>query len=366
MSYLSAIGIATPQNRFDQSTIAEFMVRTMAAETDDARKIRAVFKMSGIANRYSVLDDYGRTDGFSFYPNNANDAFPTTEKRMSVYKTHALPLSVAAVNNLLATIPDFDIKTVTHLVVVSCTGMYAPGLDIDIVKALKLQKTVDRTFINFMGCHAAFNGLKVADAFCGRYKNARVLIVCTELCSIHFQRSITDDNILANALFGDGSAAMLVESRPSNVKRFSIEQFHNDLAIQGEQHMAWEIGDHGFEMKLSAYVPDLIKAEIGSLVKALMKKIHVERSDIKYFALHPGGKRIVKAIAEELKLTEADTQYAITALNQYGNISSASIVFVLRFILDGLTRDDLGELVLGVAFGPGLTLESMILKCEID
>jgi predicted naringenin-chalcone synthase len=366
MSYLSAIGIATPENKFDQSAIAEFMVRTMDAAADEARKIRTVFKMSGIANRYSVLDDYGKTEGFSFYPNSQDEPFPSTEKRMSVYKAHALPLSLAAINNLIATIPDFNIQTITHLVVVSCTGMYAPGLDIDLVKALNLEKTVDRTFINFMGCHAAFNGLKVADAFCSRYKNARVLIVCTELCSIHFQRKVTDDNILANALFGDGSAAMLVESSPSKKKRFSIEQFHNDLALHGEQHMAWEIGDHGFEMKLSAYVPDLIRTEIGSLTSALLKKIHVERSDIKYFALHPGGKRIVKAIAEELHLTEEDTRHAMTALNQYGNISSASIVFVLRFILDSLTSADRGELVLGTAFGPGLTLESMILKCEID
>lgn len=366
MSYLSAIGIATPSNRFDQSTIAEFMVRTMGARPDEARKIRTIFRMSGIANRYSVLDDYGKTEGFSFYPNTSNEPFPSTERRMAIYKEHALPLSVAAVNDLLSSRPDFDIQTVTHLVVVSCTGMYAPGLDIDLVKTLKLQKTIDRTFINFMGCHAAFNGLKVADAFCSRHKNARVLIVCTELCSIHFQRTITDDNILANALFGDGSAAMLVESRPSNAKRFSIEQFHNDLAIHGEQHMAWEIGNHGFEMKLSAYVPDLIKSEIGSLTGALLKKIHLERKDIKYFALHPGGKRIVKAIAEELQLSDADTRHSATALNQYGNLSSASIVFVLKLILDELTPADHGELVIGVAFGPGLTLESMILKCEIE
>lgn len=365
MSYLSAIGLAKPETRFSQSTIAEFMVRSMMADESDARKIRTIFKMSGINSRHSVLEDYGKSEGFSFYPNRPGDAFPSTERRMAVYKQHALPLSVAAVGDLLSTMPDLDVNDITHLVVVSCTGMYAPGLDIDIIRGLKLKSTVERTSINFMGCYAAFNALKAADAFCSRNSNSRVLIVCTELCSIHFQRTVSDDNILANALFADGAAAMLVESHTSNKRSFSLEQFHNDLAFNGADHMAWEIGNYGFEMKLSAYVPDLIKSDIGKLLDALLKKLDLRRHDLNFFALHPGGKRILQAIGEQLQLSESELEPATSVLANCGNMSSASIVFVLKSILDRLTSADDQALVMGAAFGPGLTLESMVLKCEV-
>lgn len=366
MSYITAIGTANPSNQFDQATICAFMEKAMCLDARDSRKLRTIFKSSGINYRHSVLADYGREENFSFYPNKPGvEAFPSTAARLALFRENALPLSLAAVRNLLGSLPSFDVKSITHLVVVCCTGMYAPGLDIDLVKALTLPFTVARTSITFMGCYAAFNALKAADAFCTASADAKVLIVCTELCSLHFQPTSTDDNLLANALFADGSAALLVEGKTNQRKRLAIEHFHNDLAPEGAQDMAWSIGDLGFEMKLSAYVPDILKGGIKNLTTSLLAKASRQMEDIRYFAFHPGGKRILEAIEEQLGLTREHNAPAYRVLQRYGNMSSPTVVFVLHELFKTLGDRDHNAYVLSAAFGPGLTLESMILKIEV-
>jgi prepilin-type processing-associated H-X9-DG protein len=242
--------------------------------------------------------------------------------------------------------------------------MYAPGLDIDLVKQLRLQTTVQRTAINFMGCYAAFNALKVADAFCKSDPDARVLIVCTELCSLHFQREATEDNLLANALFADGSAAVLVESTSKSTLKLKFESFHNDLSREGDQDMAWTVGDLGFEMKLSSYVPEIIRSGIAELTNSLLKKISKKLSDIHHFAIHPGGKKILEVIEKELGISHSQNQSAYQVLQQYGNMSSPTVLFVLKEVIKTLSKKNEGENILSFAFGPGLTLESMVLQIE--
>ncbi|HTF28361.1 MAG TPA: hypothetical protein VK625_05910, partial [Flavitalea sp.] len=266
MSYITAIGTANPAHRFSQSIIAEFMMRAMKLNNGDSRKLKTIFRASGIEFRHSVLEDYGRIKGFTFYPDTIDlEPFPGTEKRLQIFRQHALALSLASINDMVESFPGFDIRDITHVIVVCCTGMYAPGLDIDLVTSLKLPSTVQRTAINFMGCHASFNALKIADALCKSNALAKVLIVCTELCSLHFQRTVNDDNLLANALFADGSASLLVETNTRSHLKLKLENFHSDLALAGVSDMAWTIGNLGFEMKLSAYVPDLIRKGIAGL-----------------------------------------------------------------------------------------------------
>lgn len=366
MSYISAIGTANPSYKFDQSDIANFMEKAMQLNTNDSRKLRTIFKATGIKQRYSILEDYGRTENFSFYPNTHNgEPFPSTNKRLKIFKEAALPLSLAAVENLRASV-DFDPAIITNLIVVCCTGMYAPGLDIELVQKLLLPSSVQRTCITFMGCYAAFNALKVADAFCKADENAKVLIVCTELCSLHFQKEATDDNLLANALFADGSSAVLVESKTKSKTRLSIEAFHNDLAFEGNDDMAWSVGDQGFEMKLSTYVPDVIRKGIATLTQRLLQKIDKKVSDVRYFAMHPGGKRILEAVEQELHLTPEQNAPAYHVLKNYGNMSSPTVLFVMNEILKNVTSADHDEHILSFAFGPGLTLESMLLKIETN
>lgn len=365
MSYITAIGTANPANRFSQSIIAEFMMRTMALSNGDARKLKTIFKASGIEYRYSVLEDYGKVKDFTFYPPAPElESFPGTEKRLQVFRNHALNLSLDAVRDMNKRYDGAGVSGVTHLIVVSCTGMYAPGLDIDLVTSLRLPSTVQRTAINFMGCHAAFNALKIADAICQSKPESKILIVCTELCSLHFQRTPSDDNLLANALFADGSASLLVEGCPGRRLKLRLESFHNDMAPEGRNDMAWTVGDLGFEMRLSSYVPELIRKGIADLIFSLLKKISANLSDIQHFAIHPGGKKILQVVEKELGIESRDNDAAYHVLKNYGNMSSPTILFVLNEIFNKLNGSSKGDRILAVAFGPGLSLESMVIKIE--
>lgn len=360
MSFITAIGTAVPQNRFSQNVIASFMAKAMSLNGADSRKLRTIFKASGIDWRHSVLRDYGKTENFSFY-SETFDPFPSTEARLEVYRKRAVALSVQAIRDCI-NYSAFDYKSITHLIVVSCTGMYAPGLDIDLVKQLGLRENISRLCINFMGCYAAFNAIKTAHAFCVSKQHTRVLIVCTETCSLHFQKEPTEDNLLANALFADGAAALLVESQPRPGINLEPEAFQNALAYNGTEHMAWSIGNMGFEMKLSNYVPEVIKSGIKSLTEQLLSQLQKKLSDIKYFAIHPGGKRILEVIETQLNLTAGQNHHAYEVLQNYGNMSSPTVLFVLKRIVDQLTEADEGARILSFAFGPGLTLESMLLR----
>lgn len=356
MSYITSIGTATPPNLFSQSEIADFMVRAMRLDESEAKKLKALYRATGIDTRYSVLSDYGKTGDYEFYANSDGlRPLPSTKQRLEVFRKHAVDLSCTSARSALGGVKPDEI---THLVVVSCTGLYAPGLDIDIIKKIGLRSDVQRTCINFMGCYAAFNALKLADSFCNNDEDAKVLIVCTELCSIHFQNSNTQDNLLANSLFGDGSASVLVEGRPRSGLSLKPEIFQCDLAFNGEEDMAWTVGDVGFEMKLSAYVPDIIQSGIKRLAEKLVRNI----SEASYFAIHPGGKRILEVIEKELGMTKDQNVHAYDVLRKYGNMSSPTVIFVLNELYKKLSGRDHDKKILSFAFGPGLTLESMLLS----
>jgi alpha-pyrone synthase len=362
MSFITAIATANPQHKISQSNIAEFMLKAMLFHNGEARKLKTIFRASGIDYRHSVLADYGKTGNFEFYPSTLTGPFPSTKDRLAVFQKHALPLSVKAIDKIFRT--DLSADDITHLVVVCCTGMYAPGLDIELVKALKLRPDVHRTAINFMGCYAAFNALKIADAFCRSDRKSKVLVVCTELCSLHFQREATEDNLLANALFADGCAAVLVEGETTSNLQLEVIGFHNDLSADGNQDMAWSIGDLGFEMKLSSYVPDIIRSGIKNLTERLLAKSQSDTESVKHYAIHPGGKRILEVIEHELSIPPAKNEAAYHVLRNYGNMSSATVLFVLKELVEKFSSTNMGENILSFAFGPGLTMESMMLKIK--
>lgn len=366
MGFITAIGTALPANRFAQSTLSEFMVKAMQLNYEKSRKLKTIFRSSGIAYRYSVLDDYGKDSDFTFYPNSKNfEPFPSTEKRQSEFKKHALGLSAQAVRDCVKQRKDFSLRSVTHLITVSCTGMYAPGLDIELVQALGLRTNVERVAINFMGCYAGLNAIKTADAFCNSREDAVVLIVCTEMCSLHFQKEASDDNLLANGLFADGAAALLLEKKPINGWNLSPVASHNALSFTSEQHMAWDIGNFGFEMKLSSYVPEIIQGGIRKLTSEMLEKINTKIHDIKHFAIHPGGKKILEVIEKELGITREQNQPAYRVLSNFGNMSSPTVLFVINEIFKNLKDADHNSNILSFAFGPGLTLESILFNAQL-
>ncbi len=359
-----SIGTAVPKNKIPRENILKFTSDALNMNASENNKLAALYRSTGIISRHSVLSDYNNSfEDFVFFPKNKFlDPFPTISKRMDLYKTHALPLCIEAVTDCLNAI-NFKKEEITHIITVSCTGMYAPGLDIELIEELNLATDIQRTSINFMGCYAAINALRVADYICKANAYANVLIVCVELCTIHFQKNKSEDNLLSNALFADGSAALLVSNNKGEGSlSLSIEEMYSDIQLTGKKDMAWHIGDFGFEMVLSSYVPNVIKKGIKKLCNKLLEKLPIEYPDINFFAIHPGGKRILEVVENELSISKESNYYAYEILANYGNMSSPTVLFVLKEIWKNLNTTDDKKTILSLAFGPGLTVESALLK----
>jgi predicted naringenin-chalcone synthase len=362
---ITAIGTANPVYKRNQSEIAELISAGLYFKPSEKRLLRSIYKATGIEYRHSVLSDYSKMPGqFEFFPNDPDSLFPTTSARMKVYKDNALQLALAAIENCKLNFAHVDMNQITHLITVSCTGMYAPGIDIEIVQQLKLKSSTKRTAINFMGCYGVFNALKIAEAICQSEINAKVMIVCVELCSIHFQKNKSMDHIISNAIFADGAAVALIESQTNAVKYLSLEHFYCELLPQSNQEMAWHIADSGFDIVLSSYVPELIKSGISTFTHTMLNQLSMHFADIDFFAIHPGGIKILQACEEALGLSYEDNRYAYHVLKNYGNMSAATILFVLKELLNDITPQDNHKNIFSCAFGPGLTLESMILKAH--
>lgn len=365
-SNIIAIGIANPSYRRAQHEVAELICEGFQLKPAQQKVLKAIYKASGIEYRHSVIADYVRAPGdFQFFPNHYQDEFPSTSQRMKLYQVSALPLVLAAIDNCFSSIEPFDKNEITHLITISCTGMYAPGIDIEIVQRLGLNPTTKRTAINFMGCYGAFNGLKVADAFCKADPKAKVLMVSVELCSIHFQNNFSLENVISNAIFADGAAAVLIQGQMTQrQKHFRLQSFHTDLVPNTEQEMAWSIGDYGFDMILTAYVPKVIKYGISMFTEKLLSQTNWSFNDIDYYAIHPGGLKILQSCEESLNITEEDNKYSYDVLRNFGNMSSATVLFVLKSIWDAMDTGTHNKNIFSCAFGPGLTLESMLISAS--
>lgn len=359
---MTAIGVANPPYKRTQQDTAELISTAFYLKPSQQKILKSIYKSSGIETRHSVISDYCKSPGeFEFFPNSPKESFPTTAKRMQLYKDSALTLALSAIEDCLGRLDTFHSSQITHLITVSCTGMYAPGIDIEIVQKLNLSPATKRTTINFMGCYGAFNGLKVAQAFCQADQNANVLLVCVELCSIHFQNNFSIENIVSNAIFADGAAAVLVQGSPEVQNGLCMDTFYCDLIPQTSQEMAWHIADYGFDIVLSAYVPNVIKYGIATFREKLLQQANYTLDEIDYYAIHPGGQKILQSCEEVLHITPHDNRYSYNVLRDFGNMSSATVLFVLKNIWDSLTLDDHLKTIFSCAFGPGLTLESMLL-----
>jgi len=369
-SILSAIGIANPSNKFSQNRILKFMTDAHQLNKNEASRLEKLYTLSGIEHRFSVLSDFGVERGnYTFFGNDKGlMPFPTTKERGMIYEKEAVGLSIKAVEQLKEQIPDLKLKNITHLITVSCTGMYAPGLDIDLVEKLQLNRNIERTCINFMGCYGTFNALKVADYICLSSKEAKVLIVAVELCTLHFQKENTLENWLANSLFGDGAAAILVEPGENSHlgKGFRLKAFYNELVLEAKDEMGWRIGNTGYEMRLSSHIAKKIKSKVTDVTGMLLEQAGLNLKDISGFAVHPGGRRILEVCEEALETctpclpaSQAGLKHSFEVLKEYGNMSSVTVLFVLqRFLQEAKS----GENIMSFAFGPGLTFESMILQ----
>jgi predicted naringenin-chalcone synthase len=359
-SYIHHIETLVPDACLSQDFLRDTFKQLVAkGDRRTERLIHRLYSQSGIETRYSVLGGFDENlPGQLFYDAASNTPrTPTTQARNQLYTTAIQAMAPKLAQSLLAA-SDFSLSEITHVITVSCTGFFQPGPDFLIGKLLG--PSVERYHLGFMGCYAAFPALRMADAFCKGNPDAVVLVMCIELCTLHLQWNTELDDLLAGSVFADGLGAVLVSRRPPKVgtRALQMNHFASAIAPAEDSDMAWTIGDTGFRMRLSLYVPQIIESEVSGAIAPLLNKARLSQNQIQHWAVHPGGRAILDKVESGLALSPTDLQSSRETLRQFGNMSSATIFFVLKELLKITTS---GEKVVAMAFGPGLTVESALL-----
>lgn len=364
--YIHQIATVVPDIVISQDAIRDAIKAGFAdGENADRRLERLahrIYSQSGIDTRHTVITDFDADNPQSghFY-NHEKGQFkvPSTQYRNDLYTETSKPLFTKVATDVIDASGQFNASDISHVITVSCTGFYAPGPDYVLVKSLGLPASTERYHIGFMGCFAAFPALKLAKTICDANPDATVLVVCLELCTLHFQPSSDIDGIISTSVFSDGASAALVSARQpeANTNVLEMTQFASALTPTGEEDMAWTIGNTGFDIVLSSYVPSIIEANIEDAIAPLMEQYQLEIADIDRWAVHPGGRAILDKVIKGLSLDKDALDSARAILNKYGNMSSATILFVLQSLLnEPLEQEE--EKIYAMAFGPGLTVES--------
>jgi len=370
---LRSLATATPPLRVDQSTAARLAAAVSTPDGARSGALAALYRRTRIASRGSMLLEPG--PGCTFYPpaRSAEDRGPGTDDRMRRYAEASVDLLAPAAARALdeaETAP----TSITHLVLASCTGFVAPGPDVALVKRLGLGADVQRTLVGFMGCHGAFNAMRVAGGLVAADPSAKVLVCAVEICSVHFHYGFDPQQMVSNALFADGAAAAVVEgtgagtAEPSDLARSGIAPSTGASGVRvvahgshifpdSEQAMTWRITDHGFAMTLSPRVPELIATELTGWLDGWLARHGLDRTDVGSWAVHPGGPRIVSTTAAALGVGDEALAASSAVLRDHGNMSSPTILF----ILDRLRRAEAPGPWVALGFGPGLTVEAMLL-----
>lgn len=344
-AHINRIATAVPPHDVHEAFVA--LARTLLPDERARTVFERMAERSGIAHRFAVLQagrvDQGEVDTAGFY---RRGAFPSTAARMRLYEEAAPALACDAVARL-----HLDPREVTHLVVASCTGFSAPGLDLQIARRLGLRADVERTLVGFMGCAAAVPALRAARHIVRSEPCARVLVVCCELSSLHLQESAALEEVLSFLLFADGAAAALVTAEPHGL---ALDDFRNAVIPDTEGFITWHVGDTGFRMHLSGRVPGRIAAVLRDDPATLLRD--TPAADYGLWAVHAGGRTILDAVEQGLALPPDALRHSRSVLHDFGNMSSATVLFVLDRILREAPPP--GTRGLALAFGPGMVAES--------
>jgi alpha-pyrone synthase len=349
-AHINRIATAVPPHDMHSAFIP--FAESLLPEGTRRSLYRRMVRLAAIDHRYSFLkpivtDDGALQDADALF---ARGNFPSTGRRMEAFRQFAPQLARCALLKLALT--DAERQGITHVIVTCCTGLYAPGLDYEVVELLHLNPSVERTFIGFMGCYAAINALKAARHIVRSEPDSKVLLLSLELCSLHMQETQDLEQLLAFTVFADGCAAYLVTAQPIG---FALDSF---LAVNlaGTDHLiTWRIGEQGFDMHLSGQVPVQLRnglAEAGTRIT----RGH-DFSTIDLWAVHPGGRTILDAAEQGLALPAEALADSRNILLNFGNMSSASVMFVLQKLMQ---RARPGQLGCAMSFGPGVTAETML------
>ncbi|MEO8400065.1 MAG: type III polyketide synthase [Ignavibacteriaceae bacterium] len=358
------IQTASPPFKVLQSKASEELKKRMAGKPVISRLIEMASFQSGIDSRYVVIPDGDQNIVKKFYSVDGNYISPDTQTRMIEYEKWSKKLVSEAVKKIFEK-NNFSPKNIERLITISCTGFFAPGLDYYLIEEFGIPANVKRANIGFMGCAASLIGFNsVLDAMnSGKESELNTLLVSVEICSLHLQTEPTRDNILSNMIFSDGAAAALFSnSKKENLKtKFELIYTDSFLFKNSVEFMGWKIGNFGFEMILSSELPKIIFKHAVPRIKATLEEKKIQPKNIKHWALHPGGRAILDSLQKGLGLRDEEMLPSRNILRNFGNMSSASILFVLKEIMQNskIQKDDL---CCAVAFGPGLTMETAILK----
>jgi alpha-pyrone synthase len=348
-AHVNRIATAVPPHDIHRAFVA--FAGTLLEDRRDRALFDRLADRAQIAHRFSVLapaaDPTGASvDAGRFY---SRGHFPAIAARMRLYEEHAPGLAVRAVAGL-----DLgpDARRITHVIVTSCTGLYAPGLDLELVERCGLDPSVERTMVGFMGCYAAVNALKLARHIVRSEATSRVLVVNLELCSLHLKETSSIEQMLSFLVFGDGCAASVVSADPTGL---ALDRFHAALIPDTRELITWKIRNEAFDMVLSGGVPAAIAAGLAASSPAILDGAPPGAIDL--WAVHPGGRTVLDAVESGLALAPEALAASRGVLQRHGNMSSATVMFVLQAIL-GAARA--GERGCAMSFGPGLTAETML------
>jgi predicted naringenin-chalcone synthase len=372
---LQGLSTVVPPTVLVQDEVRDVFAAQPGLSRLGSRIVSTAFRESGIETRHTVLEELSRRpreDGEApvFFDQASGELLlPGTRARNDVYAAHASRLYVDAGRAALES-AGLEADRVTHVITVSCTGFYAPGPDFQVARELGMRPGVQRYHLGFMGCYAAMPGLRLAAQLCKADPRAVVLVISVELCTLHLRASDDPDTIVATSLFADGAAAGVVTSCPPvpGTRVLGLDRFATRITPEGEGDMAWRIGDHGFEIGLSNAVPSIIGEHVTGAVEPLFAhdrelasalEAGTTADAVAHWAVHPGGRSILDRVESALRLREDQLAPPRAVLREYGNMSSATVMFVLRRVLDSPAAD--GDRVAAMAFGPGLTVESALL-----
>jgi predicted naringenin-chalcone synthase len=356
------VSTASPPHVVEQRRASEELKHRMGERPAVARMIDAAASRSGIETRHVVVPDAEPNVATRFFPVDSSLPAPGTRQRMALYKEWANTLSVTATEDALRS-TGVSGSSIDRLITISCTGFSAPNFDHHLIKTLGLPPDIQRTHIGFMGCAASLVGFtSVLESLKSRRDQPRTtLLVSVELCSLHLQTEPTRDNILANMIFADGCGAALFSTDPGKAAEAELVRTFSHLFPASEEFMGWEIGNTGFEMMLSSQLPEIIAQQAAPAARKIIEQMGLTLPQIRHWSLHPGGRAIIDALQNGLELTDEQAEPSRAVLRQFGNMSSASILFVLKELFSR-TRVQRDEWLCAIAFGPGLSMEMAFLK----
>ncbi|MEI7790455.1 MAG: type III polyketide synthase [Alphaproteobacteria bacterium] len=347
-AFINRIATANPPHDV-HDTFLRFGRQMLRHDNRRAALFDRMAERSGISHRYSFLEpgtNGAAVDAEGFYK---LGAFPDTSARMQKFETCAPGLAVEAVEKLLV---GEDRSRITHVIVTSCTGLSAPGIDLELVERCGLSPSVERTMVGFMGCYAAINALKLARHIVRSEPQARVLAVNLELCTLHLHETADIEEILSFLLFADGCAAALVSADPVGVEMTS---FRAALVPDTRELIRWHIRQQGFDMVLSGAVPGAIRTALSESRDDILGGAN----DIDLWAIHPGGRSVLDAVEQAFALPPDALAPSRSVLNDFGNMSSGTVMFVLDRIM---RQAQGGQRGCAISFGPGLVAETMMFR----